>query len=62
MKSLDELLIEKDKLQKHLDWGKDILCFEELNWVRNRLKEIDSDLNQASLDRERKNSSSSEQG
>ncbi|MCA1066088.1 hypothetical protein QTG56_25640 (plasmid) [Rossellomorea sp. AcN35-11] len=41
MKTIEELQVEREKLQEHLKWGKDILVFEELNWVKNRIKEIE---------------------
>lgn len=40
----EQKLKEKQRLQEHLDAGKDVLVSSELNWVRERIKEIDSEL------------------
>ncbi|MGF7535012.1 hypothetical protein AAGG74_15185 [Bacillus mexicanus] len=40
MKTIESLLIEKERLTNHLECGKDVLCFKELNWVRGKIKDI----------------------
>lgn len=40
MRTIESLLIEKERLTNHLECGKDVLCFKELNWVRGKIKDI----------------------
>jgi hypothetical protein len=36
------LIKEKERLEKHLEAGKNILVFEELSWVREMIRKIET--------------------
>lgn len=39
---LEALQKEKARLQGHVDWGRDILVFDELNFFRKKIKEVEA--------------------
>jgi hypothetical protein len=44
LKNVDELLRDREELQQYLEWGKDILVFNELNTVKEKIKGIDDQI------------------
>lgn len=48
MKSVGELLKEKEQLQQYLEWGRNILVFDELNTVKEKITEINNTLERMS--------------